>query len=349
MGIIKIPDSAKKEFAEHYPKILESGNLAEGEWNGALASLVKNMTSANGSVCFNSNGSGLLAILLLLKRYRGYQNIFIQANTMYGVKTIAVTSGLKYLEPVECRLRSLMPDIGQLKNYIKKLDHPQKTVFLLTHIGGIVNPDILEIAEVCKQSGIALVEDCAHSFGATLHSRHTGLFGVAGVYSFYSTKAIPAGEGGVAVTHDKELAEQLQRFNIYDRFEQKQDVGINFRQSEIQALFAFCVCKRSDEIIKNKDRIAEKYIEACQKLKIDFISPYQNGQKGNNYKFTVLLPENNKIDLRKIKNKTSAVYDYALGNDPENISRRHLCLPIWYALEEEKIQATLSELECLRV
>ena len=60
-----------------------------------------------GKICgpFCSNGAGLLAILMLLKRYRGYENIFIQSNTMYGVKTIAITSGLKYLGAADCSMR----------------------------------------------------------------------------------------------------------------------------------------------------------------------------------------------------------------------------------------------------
>ena len=61
--------------------------------------------------------------------------------------------------------------------------------------------------------------------------------GIAGVYSLYATKAISAGEGGIAITNDSDLAKMLSRFNIYDRFDQKQEIGINFRISEVQALF----------------------------------------------------------------------------------------------------------------
>ena len=241
MGIIKIPQQVIEKFNRHVPNIFKTGNLAEGEWNVTLAEFFKAYTKAESAINFASNGSGILAVLMLLKRYRNYKNIFIQSNTMYGVKTIAITSGLNFLGSVPCSIPSLMPTIKQVKEFIAEIDEPEKTVFLLSHIGGIVNPDIKEIAELCETRGVALVEDCAHSLGSKLHDEHTGLYGVAGVYSLYATKAIAAGEGGIAITNDAELGEMLSKFNIYDRFDQKQEIGVNFRISEIQALFSFCM------------------------------------------------------------------------------------------------------------
>ena len=72
------------------------------------------------SIPFCSNGYGLLAILMLLKKHRGYRDIFIQSNTMYGVKTIAMTSGLNLIESVPCSLPSLMPTAEQVKTHISK-------------------------------------------------------------------------------------------------------------------------------------------------------------------------------------------------------------------------------------
>lgn len=344
MGMIKLPHAAIAKFESNYPDIFSSGNLAEGKWNATLSHLFESYTSAKYASAFCSNGSGLLAILSLLKRYRGYEAVFIQSNTMYGVKTIAVTSGLKFIGSVSCSIPTLMPTVDQVKTFIEKLEHPNKSVFLITHIGGIVNPDIVEIAAVCASSGVALIEDCAHSLGATLNGKHTGLFGLAGVYSLYATKSIAAGEGGVAITNDEDLADQLRRFLIYDRFDQIQDIGVNFRISELQALFSVCMAELSEHIIENKARVADRYIDACKKSDISFVDPYQNSQRGNHYKFTLLA----KLDVTKefpmITNRTSPVYDYALGSDPMNIRRRHICLPIWYGLEDEIISSTISQI-----
>ena len=132
-----------------------------------------------------------------------------------------------------------MPTCKDLSKFVEKLEKPSETVFLLTHIGGWVNPDINKIMDLCNSLGIAVVEDCAHSLGATLNGEHTGLFGVAGVYSLYATKAIPAGEGGIVVSNDKEIGELVSKFSIYDRFEQELDIGVNIRMSELNALLSF--------------------------------------------------------------------------------------------------------------
>jgi perosamine synthetase len=348
MGMIKVPLSAVDKFNKNVSDIFSTGNLAEGKWNAELSKFFKKYTDAQSAVPFSSNGSGLLAILILLKRYRDYDKVFIQSNTMYGVKTIAITSGLNYVGAVPCSLPSLMPTLTQVSEFISRLDDPKRTVFLMSHIGGIVNPDIEEIASVCKRAGVALVEDCAHSLGATLNGRHTGLYGVAGVYSLYATKAIAAGEGGISVTNDTDLGDKLSRFNIYDRFDQQQDVGVNFRISELQALFSLCMCELSEEIIANKAEIADKYIRACQQVNIPFVDPYRNGQRGNHYKFTLIANMNAEEEFRVIKNKTSPVYSYALGADPMAIATRHICLPIWYSLEPEIIEQTIEQLISLR-
>ena len=348
MGMIKIPNRAIIHFEKHYPSIFESGNLAEGGWNKKLGTFFESYTNCNSAVPFCSNGAGLVAILMLLKKYRNKKDIFIQSNTMYGVKTIAVTSGLNFVGSVPCSLPSLMPTAIQVKDFINNLKNPSKSVFLITHIGGIVNPEIKEIARICKDNEVMLVEDCAHSLGSTLNGNHTGLFGIAGVYSLYATKAITAGEGGIVVTNDEELGYMLSKFQIYDRFDQIQDIACNFRVSELQALFSYSMSILSEDIIENKTLIAKKYIDACNEARIKFVNPFENGQRGNHYKFSLIAENDANIEFKQITNRTSPVYDYKLGNDPLNVHKKHICLPIWYNLEKEIIDTTIDQILLLK-
>jgi dTDP-4-amino-4,6-dideoxygalactose transaminase len=349
MGMIKIPNEAILKFENHYNEIFSTGNLAEGKWNKELSNFFTEYTGANYAMPFSSNGSGLLSILMLLKKHRGYKKIFIQSNTMYGVKTIAISSGLEFIGSVPCSIPSLMPSAKQLLDFLNSLNDTEDCVFLLSHIGGIVNPDIVEIADICKKRGVALVEDCAHSLGATLNGKHTGLFGVAGVYSLYATKAIAAGEGGISVTNDEEIGRLIEKFQIYDRFEQKEEIGVNFRISELQALFSLSICELSEKIIENKSKIAQRYIAACKESNIEFVDPYQNGQRGNHYKFSIIAKVDSRNEFILIKNRTSPVYDYTLGDDPYNIKTRHICLPIWYELEESIVKETVQQVLNLKI
>ena len=345
MGMIKLPNQSINFFNENYLNIFESGNLAEGEWNKKVAEWACKYTLSDYALAVNSNGSGIYTILRLLKEYRFKKKVFLQSNTMYGVKTIAVSSGLDLCGYVDCSLDYLMPTYEQVKIFISNLNKPEDSVFLLTHIGGMVNPDIERIADLCKNSGVSLVEDCAHSLGSTISGEHTGLFGDAGVYSLYATKAIPVGEGGIVVTKDQELFNMAEKFIMYDRFDQKLNVGINFRMSEINALLAFAVINETESIIDNKYLIANKYIKACEDFDWSYINPATNNQRSNLYKFILLSrSENPERDFQNIKTRTSPVYDYLLGGDASQITKRHICLPIWYGLEDSIVDKVVSEL-----
>lgn len=345
MGTIKLPKKSISFFEENYPEIFETGNLAEGKWNNQVGDWGMQYTTAPFSLAYNSNGAGLFTILRILKSYRSKKDIFLQSNTMYGVKTIALASGLKLQGYVDCSLNYLMPTIEQFETFIKKLQEPENSVFLLTHIGGWINPDIEEIASVCEKKGITLIEDCAHSLGSLLDGRHSGLFGAAGVYSLYATKTIPVGEGGLMVTKDEELYDMSKRFIMYDRFDQEIDVGVNLRMSEINALLSYSVLQETESIIENKYEISKKYIDKCNEKGLDFIDPKSGGQRSNLYKFILLAKKDLQlVKFEQIHTKTSPVYDYCLGSDSEEIISRHICLPIWYDQDDDLTKKVINEL-----
>jgi dTDP-4-amino-4,6-dideoxygalactose transaminase len=209
-----------------------------------------------------------------------------------------------------------MPSFKDLKktvdNYTGEI---KKLVILLSDIGGAINPDIEEIAKFCKEKNIILLEDSAHSFGSTLNKKFSGTFGNAGVYSYYSTKAIFAGEGGIVVTDDNNIGNLMKDFISYDRFKQKMQIGCNIRLSEIQALMIYSVVNEYKEIIKNKFKTAKKYAEICNSHNIKFINQNEKSSIGNYYKFTIISPEKNISDfLPNLKTTTSRVYEYFLGN-----------------------------------
>lgn len=345
MSLIKIPKKSIEFFKKNQDEIFNSGNLAEGQWNKKLAEKIKDFSSSKYAVSVNSNGSGLVAILLIFKTYFGRENIMIQSNTMYGVKTIVGTSGLNLVDYIDCKIDTLMPSYDDVRNSINSYKgEKNKLVVMLSDIGGIINPDIEKISKYLKKENVLLLEDAAHSFGSTLNGKFAGTFGDAGVYSYYSTKAIFAGEGGVAVTNNEKIAVLLQDFIAYDRFKQKMPIGCNIRLSELQALMIYAVVNNYKEVISNKKETADRYIEFCQNNDVKFISQSEESSKGNYYKFTIISPLIKVSDqYPKIKTTTSKVYDYALGNN-KDIPSKHLCLPIWYDLDESIINKVLGEL-----
>ena len=264
---------------------------------------------------------------------------------MYGVKTLVNSAGLEISGYIDCNPMTLMPDLPDVERAVKDVTEKSSLVVLLSHIGGIINPEILKIAEFCRQNKIVLLEDCAHSFGATLSRKHSGTFGDAGVYSFYATKAIPAGEGGLVVTNNKTVGTILDNYVKYDRFNQAMNIGVNIRPSEVQALLIYSVAKEVDQIIKNKNETASKYIAVCEELSIPFLRQDSADNIGNYYKFIVLSEQGDiSVDLPKLQTTTSKVYDYCLGST-RVITTNHACLPIWYDQSQAVAEKVIKELK----
>jgi len=292
-----------------------------------------------------SNGSGLVALMQISKEYFGRNKVMVQSNTMYGVKTMVKAGGCELVGVINCQLETLMPSFEDIKIAFSRYSgNKEELILLLSDIGGIINPDIIPISEYCKNENIMLLEDCAHSFGATLNGKSAGTFGDAGVYSFYATKAIFAGEGGAVVTNNDELGNILSKYVIYDRFDQNMDIGFNIRPSEIQSLMIYSVIKEYKNIIKNKMSIAKFYIETCNNYNIDYINHETIEMKGNYYKFIIYNDQKTINELLpKLKTTTSNVYDYSLS-DQHNIIKNHACLPIWYNQDEKLTQSVIKEI-----
>ena len=79
---------------------------------------------------------------------------------------------------------------------------------------------------------------------------------------------------------------------------------------------------------------------------MEFYSSKNNKQRSNLYQF-ILIANTNKpeTEFAQIKSRTSPVYDYSLSSDNEEIRSKHICLPIWYNLDEEEVSKVLSQLE----
>jgi len=116
--------------------------------------------------------------------------------------------------------------------------------------------------------------------------------------------------------------------------------------SEINALLTNAVIRETESIVQNKIQISARYIQACDQYGWEYLHPYSDGQRSNLYKFILISrsdqPEQEFLQITK---RTSPVYDYVLGRDPSGIACRHICLPIWYLLEDEIVDAVVEELK----
>ena len=85
---------------------------------------------------------------------------------------------------------------------------PLTKAVIVTHIWG-QSAEIETIRDICKEKGLFLIEDCAHCMGSTWNGGHVGTFGQLGVFSFQEFKQLSTGDGGMTVTNDEKLFEQM--------------------------------------------------------------------------------------------------------------------------------------------
>lgn len=110
---------------------------------------------------------------------------------------------------------------------------------VVTHLYGKATPEIIEIAKLCRDKGVPLIEDCAQAHGAKIKSQVVGSFGDISSFSFYPTKNLGAlGDGGAIATNNLDIAEkvlQLRQYGWTSKYEVTVPGARNSRLDEIQA------------------------------------------------------------------------------------------------------------------
>jgi perosamine synthetase len=153
-----------------------------------------------------------------------------------------------------------------------------------------------EIAEICGEWNIALVEDAAESLGSYYKGRHTGTFGALGTFSFNGNKTVTCGGGGALVTNDKALADKAKHLSTTAKvphpYEFVHDaVGYNYRMPNLNAALACAQLEQLQEILLNKRELAKMYSEYFGKVEdIDLVTEIP-GATANYWLNTIVLQD----------------------------------------------------------
>lgn len=237
-----------------------------------------------------------------------------------------------------------------------------KTISIVqVHIGGIVSKSIIKLKKVCKERGIYLVEDSAQAHGSSLDNLKAGAFGIASGFSFFSTKVMTTGEGGMVTTNEPLFVERMKsmrefgkiRNDIYINYHTS--IGYNWRMPEVAALMGLRQLESLPIFIKRRNEIANLYNEEFSDVSdIKIISPEKNSVN-NYFKYIVVLPNHNRVEVHKSLEKNDIqpsgyVYELPLHKQPvfswannlslpntEYLCSHHICLPIYYGMSDDQV------------
>lgn len=173
--------------------------------------------------------------------------------------------------------------------------YPNVKVVVLVHLYG-VPAKIDEIKSICDKHGAILIEDAAESLGATYKHQQTGTFGHYSVISFNGNKIITGSSGGALLTPELEAANKVRKWSTQAREQaswyQHEEIGYNYRMSNVIAGVARGQMPYLDEHIKQKKAIYDRYRDGLKDLPIQ-MNPFDKNNSVPNYWLSCLtiLPE----------------------------------------------------------
>jgi UDP-2-acetamido-2-deoxy-ribo-hexuluronate aminotransferase len=251
---------------------------------------------------------------------------------------------------VDIEQETMNIDPGKIEAAVTK----RTKAILPVHIFG--HPaDMEKIAAVAKEHKLKIIEDCAQSFGASVHGKKTGSLGDAGCFSFYPSKNLGAfGDGGMVLLNDPSVAADIRKLRNHGSrgSYRHESVGFNSRLDEIQAGVLLVKMKRIDAYNNKRRQKAALYGE----LLSDRVErPAERpGYTHVYHQYTIRSSRRDEIQVRLRENNISSVVyyptplhiqeavnflGYKKGDFPvaEETSERVLSLPMYPELEETSI------------
>lgn len=162
-----------------------------------------------------------------------------------------------------------------------------------------------EIADICNEYNIALIEDAAEALGSSYKNKHLGNWGKLSAFSFNGNKIITTGGGGMIITDDEELALKCKHLTTTAKVPHKwefyhDEIGYNYRMPNLNAALGCAQLEQLDQFLDNKRYLAKKY---SKDLKGFFVEP-ENSK--SNYWLNAIKLENKKAQIEFLE-KTNEV------------------------------------------
>lgn len=305
-----------------WDEVIESGAWTEGKFTKMFEEKWSVYNKLHAAAFSSWAGAALAALEYFLVKDRV---VLCPSNTFMATPLTTIKAGAK-VEFVDCNKEDLCLSLEDLK---KKAEIHRPAAVWVVHIGGHIAFQIEEIAKFCRDNNIILLEDCAHAHGASWNGQKPGSWGDAGAYSFYATKTVSTGEGGILVTKDAALRDFAAKYRNYGKFDYKVE-GLNWRMSEFTAALGCLQLERLDEIVSWKRQYAQKHLDPKFAKRVRF----PQGMVSGYYKYIVFEP---------VEKSTGKVYDQPchkiLGRtcdlpNTEWAAVNHWCVPLYYKGEE---------------
>lgn len=286
----------KEKLNLNIKKTLNNGILSSGSYLRKFESLFCKKTQVKFATAVNSGGTALEIALESLNIKN--KEVIVPTQTFIATANSVVRAGGK---PIFCDIDKSTGCVD-LKSIKKKITSKTAGI-IFVYMFGIVPKSILDIKNFCKKNNFFLLEDASHAHGASIKNYKIGSIGDLATFSFYSTKILTCGEGGVITTNNKKLYEKCKIIANHGKDLKKNLFiysGNNYRLSEIQCLLAYNQLKHLNLFIKHRNKIAKIYhenLKECKFLELFELHPYS---LNSFWRYPVYIKKGNRKKLQDI-------------------------------------------------
>ena len=324
--------------AKAVSKVIESGYIAEGEVVEQFEAACAKFLGIDHAISTNSGTSALHLTLLAMGVGTGDEVIipsYVCSALLNAVNYTGATPVLADIHPDSYNL-----NVTDAKKRIKECTK----AIIVPHLFGRAAD-----MEPLLKLGVPIIEDCAQSIGSTYNRCPVGTLGEAAVFSFYATKVITTGEGGMIATNSEKIAARIRDLKAYDK---RRDymIRFNYKMTDIQAALGIAQLKQLGPIIRRRREIAARYNRAFKSLRLK-LPPDDPGQIYFRYVLGLRADSDPWIEklarLGIICERPIHVplhRNLKLGGYPttENAWRQSLSIPIYPALTNEEVSRIIE-------
>ncbi len=297
MKKIKFGPSVGKKEINSIKKVLESGILAHGKKVDEFEKLLKNYTKSKDAIAVSSCTAGM-HLLYFVHGIGSGDEVIVPSQTHTATAHAVELTGAKAVF-IDCVLETGNIDINLIE---KKINKKTKAICVVHFIG--IPVDMKKIMRLAKKYKLKVFEDCATALGSKIEGKHVGLYGDAGVFSFYPVKHITTAEGGVIILKNKNLSKKLRLARAFGinrgHLDRKKpggyecmSLGFNYRMSEVHASIGVDQIQKFKKFLKIRSKNFYYLKKLLKREKnIQIIESKSKNLMNSYYCFQILLKKN---------------------------------------------------------
>lgn len=289
----KIPISTVKFGSETEKKVLEvlrSGMIAQGKVVAEFEEKFAQLSEVKHAIAVNNGTTSLVASLQALNLQPGDEVItspFTFIATLNAIIEAGATAVFVDISPDDFCL-----DPEKVREAITSRT---KVIMPVNLYGQMAN--LIEISQIAKEHGLRVIEDSAQSHGATVEGKKSGSFDI-GSFSFYATKNLTTGEGGMITTNDDQIADKLRILRnqgMRARY-QYEMAGHNYRLTDLQAALAIEQLDNYESTVSQRRKNASFYSENLQGIPGLKVPQVMQGRTHVWHQYTLQIGKESKLN-----------------------------------------------------